>query len=202
MAPRIRTREGPPRRPLDLSRGYFYPGEVVRILKLEGVDYRQLRRLFKIVREQAGSPVSEEDDGWSQYTFRDLVAIKAALELAGGKEALSRGRRLRLQVVKEVCLRLRGVLGLSSPLTEILFRRMGRAVIAQVQGLLFDPSSGQLLLTEVVEVLERYLAEDPFPAEGARVEELRARVAQEARAIREALPAERRSENPVEVSLV
>jgi hypothetical protein len=198
MAPRVRTHKGSLKAPLDLGRGYFYAGEVARILKLEGVDYKQLRDLFEVVREQAGSPISR-DGSWSRFTFRDLVALKAAFLLAGGMDALAAGRRLRIQDVKRICIRLRE-LGLSNPLTEIAFRRRGKMVIAQVQGLLFEPGTGQMLLTEVEEAVERYFDENPARLVGRKGRELKVRLQQDAREMKEADPSAQSTEARVEVS--
>jgi|tagenome__1003787_1003787.scaffolds.fasta_scaffold20976291_2 hypothetical protein len=198
MAPRIHTRKPSPKTPLDLDRGYFYPGEVVRILKLEGVDYRQLRELFRIVREQAGSP-SPEGQKWARFTFRDLVALNTAIRLAGGKEALAVGRRLRLQDLKRICSRLRD-LGLNSPLTEIAFRRRGKTVIAQVDGVSFEPVTGQMLLAEVEGALERYLNENPGRLTGTKGRELRDRLQRETLEMEEALWSAKNSVGRLEVS--
>jgi hypothetical protein len=130
----------------------------VRILGLEGLDYRQLRRLFRIVRQQAGLPVPEGREGrrWARFSFQDLVALKAAVQLAGGEEALNAGKRLRLADVEHICSRLRG-LGIASPLTEIAFSRRGKAVVARVDGLVFEALSGQVLLAELDAGFEKYL---------------------------------------------
>lgn len=200
MAPRVRVPQAFPKKPLDLSRGYFYAGEVARILKLEGMDYKQLRDLFEVVREQMGSPMTR-DGKWSRFTFRDLVALKAALGLAGGKEALAPGRRLRVQDVRRICAQLRD-LGLNNPLTEVAFRRRGRAVIAQVQGLLFEPASGQMLLTEVEEAVEQYLSENPQRLAGRRGRELQARLEQDARELKETAPSAQSSDARLEVSFL
>lgn len=157
MAPRIRTGQDAPK-PAEVVRASFYPGEVAWILGLEGVDYHQLRRLFRLVRKQSSSPGPEARQ-WSRFTFRDLVALKVALSLAGGKEALSKGRHLRLKDVERVCHRLREDFGLENPLTEVVLRRRGRSAVARIQGLWFEPASGQMVLTEVEEAVERYLDE-------------------------------------------
>lgn len=199
MAPRVHTHRSTSKVPLDPSRGYFYPGEVARILGLEGVvDYKQMRELFEIVREQAGSPTPEAGK-WSRFTFRDLVALKAALQLAGGEEALAPGRRLRLGDVRRICSRLRS-LGLSSPLTEIAFRRRGRVIIAQADGISFEPITGQMLLVEVEEALERYLSKNPGRLAGKKGRELRVRLQGEAREIQEDLRCAKNSVGRLEVS--
>jgi hypothetical protein len=195
MAPRVPNHRASLRRPLKISRGYFYPGEVVRILQLENMDYRQLRRLFRIVREQAGQTTAAEGK-WARFTFRDLVALKAALDLAGGEQALAPGRRLRLQDIEHICQRLNEI-GFSSPLTEIAFRRNGRTVIAQVEGVSFEPTSGQMLLGEVETAVARYLEENPDRSR--RGAKRRARFDQEVHELREAGPHPRRSEARLEV---
>jgi hypothetical protein len=198
MAPRIRTRRPSPKTPLDLGRGYFYPGEVVRILKLEGMDYRQLRDLFRLVREQAGSP-SPHKRQWARFTFRDLVALNTALHLAGGKEALAPGRRLRLYDVERICARLRD-LGLTRPLTEIAFRRRGQTVIAQVDGISFEPQTGQMLLVEVEESLERYLKENPSRLAGKKGQELQTSLRRETQEMEEAISGAKSAVGRLEVT--
>jgi hypothetical protein len=198
MAPRIRMSRNSSRKPPGLDRWHFYPGEVARILRLEGLDYRQLRMLFRIIRQQAGStdPLGR---GWSRFTFRDLVALKTALLLAGGEEALAAGRRLRLQDLQEVCRRLREDLGLVSPLTEIAFRRRGRTIVAQVHGLLFEPLSGQLLLAEVESAVEDYLNEHPTNLTPGEKEELRARLRSDVQEVRKATFKPQQSKARVEI---
>lgn len=158
MAPRVRTYQHSPIKPAENVRSSFYPGEVARILGLEGMDYHQMRRLFRLVRQQAGSE-SPETHKWSRFTFKDLVATKVAIALAGGKEALSKGRHLRLKEVERTCERLREVFGLENPLTEVVLRRRGPVTVAHVQGLWFEPANGQMVLAEVEEAVEQYLQE-------------------------------------------
>jgi hypothetical protein len=158
MAPRVRINQLPSTKPAEIVRSSFYPGEVARILGLEGMDYHQLRRLFRLVREQ-GSLESPETRKWSRFTFKDLVALKVAVTLAGGKEALSKGRHLRLKDVERTCQRLREAFGLENPLTEVVLRRRGKSTVARVQGLWFEPANGQMVLAEVEEAVEQYLQE-------------------------------------------
>lgn len=194
MAPRIQIRPKAPRRRPDPDRWYFYAGEVARILKLDGLDYRQLRALFRIVREQAGSATPDRGE-WARFTFRDLVALRAALLLAGGEEALAPGRRLRLKDVAHICRRLREGLGIDSPLTEVAFRRRGKTVVARAQNLLLEPASGQLLIAEVQEALERYFAEHAPKLEQEKRNELRAKLQTDVMAMKE-----ESSESPVPVA--
>jgi hypothetical protein len=72
-------------------------------------------------------------------------------------------------------------------LPEVVFRRRGRTIIAQVEGVLFEPASGQMLLTEVEEAVERYLKESCERIEGVKGEEVRERLQLEAQEVRESL---------------
>jgi hypothetical protein len=85
--------------------------------------------------------------------------------------------------VEQICERLREDLGLSEPLNEVAFRRVGRTVIAQVQGISFEPVSGQLVLSEVEAAVERYI--DEHPGRGKRAIEMRASLKREAQELRE-----------------
>ena len=89
-----RTPDGTSKPPSDRSEGaaYFYPAEVVRILGLQGIDYAQLRRLLRLFRTTDSQPTRR----WGRYSFEDLVAIRIAVRLAGGTDALARGHRLQL----------------------------------------------------------------------------------------------------------
>lgn len=153
-----------PRRPkhrIDSARGYFYPGEVVRILDLHGLDYRQLRRIFRLVRESGeGTPPARR---WARFSFRDLVKVQLVVELAGGREALgeragngSEGR-LRLKRVEAACQRLRSEFGVRDPLTDVLLRRRGSTIVARMDQVSFEPNNGQLLLDQLEEAVRGYL---------------------------------------------
>ncbi|MGH2719532.1 MAG: hypothetical protein ACRDJU_13280 [Actinomycetota bacterium] len=159
---------------------YFYPTEVVRILGLRGIDYAQLRRLLRLVRP-AGSQPSR---GWARYSFEDLVAVRVAVGLAGGREALAQGRRLQIAEVERACARLHE-LGIARPLLEVPLRREGRAVLAECQGMTFRPATGQLALTEVSDRIHEFLAQ-VVPLEPRVVEEVEADVARERARLQEA----------------
>lgn len=102
------TGKPPTRRAADGT--YFYASEVVRILGLQGIDYAQLRRLLRLARTSNAQP----DRRWARFTFEDLVAIRSAVQLAGGTEALAEGRRLQLAELERACERLRE-LGIERP---------------------------------------------------------------------------------------
>src|SRR5438128_1234562 len=75
----------------------YFPGEAARILRLKGVDYRQLRRLFRIVARTSplgAESVKAKKWTWSRYEFKDLVALRTAVRLAQ-----SAGGRLEMKAV-------------------------------------------------------------------------------------------------------
>lgn len=88
----------------DAGDGYFFPGEVARMLHLEGIDYTQLRTMFRLVRKQRSAPVAP---GWSRFSLIDLACFEALLEISGGRTALEPRRKLSLRGVEETCAALR-----------------------------------------------------------------------------------------------
>jgi hypothetical protein len=158
MAQRIRDRK--PRAPAQRLRdreddGYFYPREIVEMLELADVDYHQLRRLFEVVRKQAGTAIPE---GWSRYSLLDIAALKILIDLCGGVSALQRGRRLRVGPVDEACQALRRQ-GFDNPLLDVRMMRDGDRVFAAVDASVLDPVSGQTALAEVLPLAEKLAAE-------------------------------------------
>jgi hypothetical protein len=142
LAPRVDltqlTRRPPAQR---LARpGYFYPHEVVEILGLHGIDYRQIRRLFRLVRPARAAKK------WARFTFRDLAAVQTAVELAGGKAALGDGRRLRFTQVERVCETLRTKYKIPEPLVDVELRREGKRIVATVGQMSLEPTTGQMRL--------------------------------------------------------
>lgn len=144
MAPRASQREHRAPRNRVAKEGYFFPNEVVRILRLERVDYRQLRRLFQLVRDASGS-TSPRKGSWARYSFQDIAALRVAIDLAGGTDALRANRRLRLKPIALACKELREKYGLTSPLTQARLHREGRTIVADLGGLHFVPQSGQMV---------------------------------------------------------
>lgn len=133
---------------------YFYAAEVVRILGLDGIDYAQLRRLLRLVRPADAQPSRR----WARFSFDDLVGLRVALRLAGGMEALAEGRRLQLAELERTCARLRQ-LGIARPLLDVPLRREGRAIVAEVDGVTFRPTTGQLALTDISSRVGDFLGE-------------------------------------------
>ena len=145
VAPPTKNRrlKAPRERVSDEAEGYFYPNEVVRILSLQRLDYRQLRRLFHLVAASRGAVQPRK---WARYTFQDIAALRAAIEALGGVEAVSNAKRLPLRKLERVCYTLRQHYGLKNPLTEAKLAWDGREVSVQLRGARFQPDSGQLLL--------------------------------------------------------
>lgn len=134
--------------------GYFFPGEVVAMLGLGDIDYQQMRRLFRLVREQSGTPVNA---GWSRYSLVDVAALQVLVSLCGGPAALAPQRRLRIECIRKACSALRG-LGVENPLLDVRLRRIGDRVYAELDGSILDPVSGQLALAEAFTLARQSVA--------------------------------------------
>jgi hypothetical protein len=167
VAPYVQPRRPrPPRNRLRNVRPYFYPGEVVRILNLEGVDYHQLRRLFRLVLSSRDLPL-RATRRWARFTFQDLLAVKLALDLAGGAAALKPGHRLRLAALARTCETLRSKYGLEYPLREAKLERVGATLLAKIKAVEFEPATGQLVMREVADAVRAYMRSAPV-AGGAK----------------------------------
>lgn len=140
------------------DQGYFFPGEVARLLDLEDVDYHQLRRLLRLVRQQAAA-LPPPRGKWSRYTLRDVAALQVAVEVCGGRAALVAGRHLKIAPLERACAALRRQ-GVSNPLLDVPLTAHGRRVFALVDGTLVDPTSGQQALADGLERLDAYLGAD------------------------------------------
>jgi hypothetical protein len=131
--------------------GYFFPGEAARILKLDGIDYHQLRLLLKLVRGDAPEPRK-----WARYDLRDLAGLKLAIELAGGLDALRLGRHLNVDRVRRAAEALRAA-GINDPFVQVnLFLERDR-IMAATDGLAFDATTGQIRLDFVNTAASEYL---------------------------------------------
>ena len=142
MAPSV-THQAGKRRSKRVAATGLFPGEVVRILGLEGIDYRQLRDMLRLARETRGEAVV--DAQWARYTFTDLCAIRAIVDLFGGVVRLRNGARLELQRLRAICVHLRA-LGFSDPLLQVKLTRTNGSIVAQANGVRFEAATGQLLL--------------------------------------------------------
>jgi hypothetical protein len=147
---RVRARTSKP--PAARRRGetYFYASEVVKVAGLKGIDYAQLRRLLVIAR----GPVA--DGRWARYTFADIAAVRAGARLVDAVRVLKNGQRLQLGELERACDRLRS-LGVTSPLLEVPMKRVGRTIVADIDGLRFRPATDQLVLDETLQAALAYL---------------------------------------------
>ena len=146
MAPRIHdhVKRAPRTRLLSRVKGYFFPGEAARILGLDGIDYHQLRRILRIT--SGPDSLRAPSRKWTRFTFKDLLLVRRALDLAGGIDALKPRRHLRLKRVQEACTALRDRFDIADPLTSANLRLDGRAIVAQLDGVTFEPATGQTIL--------------------------------------------------------
>jgi hypothetical protein len=143
MPDRVRHhRDVAPARRVRRNEGYFFPGEVVRLLDLGDIDYHQLRRIYTFSRRQAGVALRK---GWARYTLHDLARVSATIRIAGGPGALRAGHRLQLDPVERACDALR-TRGFPDPLLQIPMVRDGKNVFAVIDGAVVDPTTGQALL--------------------------------------------------------
>jgi len=156
MAGRIRHHRprGPARRISSSQPGYFYPGEVVRLLGLEDIDYAQLRELLGLVRGRALGPRK-----WARYDLHDLACLRAGIDLAGGRPALRRGRRLRLEPLRRAVAALR-LAGFAEPLLDAGLTVLDGRLVATSADVIFDPTTGQTALDFVQHEAVRYLREN------------------------------------------
>lgn len=138
MSLRISRRPRPPSE-RGSTVGDFFPAEVVKILGLHGIDYRQLRTLASVA-----CPALVQSQRWTRYQFRDLIAIRVAFELAGGHAAIRAGRRLRFKRVRAACEMLRTRFGLTDPLVQVQLKLRGGAIHAHYEGIDLRPADGQL----------------------------------------------------------
>jgi hypothetical protein len=145
MAPPTKGRrlKSPVNRVLGREEGYFFPNEVVRMLQLQALDYRQLRRLFRLVATARGEVPARK---WARFSFRDLVAIRAAVLALGGSKLIASGKRLPLKRLERACEVLREQYKIRDPLTQSRLRWDGKDVVVELRGARFEPESGQLLL--------------------------------------------------------
>jgi hypothetical protein len=134
----------------------FFPGEVVRLLGLDGIDYSQLRQLYLLARRVAGAP--DPGRGWSRFTLADLAAVEVLVGLGGGRERLVLGRRLVLAHIEQTCVAL-AALGFGSPLLQVPLSREGRRVLAKIDSYVFEPTTGQLVIDDVTTRIDAFLEE-------------------------------------------
>jgi len=86
------------------------------------------------------------------YTFRDLVAIRAAMELLERGIPLQRVRK-NLQALRE------GLPELEQPLSRLRVRSDGERLVLAEAGVAFEPESGQLVLDFEIEEVQSQVVE-------------------------------------------
>lgn len=124
----------------------------MRVLKLRGIDYAQLRALLALVRPDGERPTR----AWARFNLRDMACIRVAIDLAGGVGALQQGRRLRLSPLRNALKALRRA-GYDLPLLDVSLSRDGERIIAVGAGIRFEAETGQLLIDLVQKKAETYL---------------------------------------------
>lgn len=134
--------------------GMFYPGEVARMEDFADIDYRQLRRLFELVRSQANSPLGPAR-AWSRYTLRDIAALKVAVRLCRNPDDPG-SRYLVIAPLERACAALRAE-GIDNPLLDVPMGREGRKIFAEIDGARIDPTNGQMQLRDAHDEVLAYL---------------------------------------------
>jgi hypothetical protein len=135
--------------------GYFFPGEVARILAIDVIDYRQLRRFYRLIREQSDHAVPS---GWSRYTLTDIACLAVAIEICGGPEALEPGSRLVLAKLERVC-QLLVQQGISNPLLRVSIGRRGRSITVDLDGVVTEPETGQIIMEAASKEADHYFSD-------------------------------------------
>lgn len=151
----------PRRRRVRRDPGAFFPSEVVRILGLGGIDYRQLRRLFEVVsKAREAKPARGR---WARFSFDEVWRLRAAIELLGGPDSIlprrSDGKRprLKLRKLEDACERLATDLRLVDESGRLRLARVGSDFVADLGDAWIEPKSRQLLFDEVVQSTRGYL---------------------------------------------
>lgn len=126
-------------------------------MNLGDIEYDQLRRLYRLARVTRGLP--PPGPGWARFTLADLACVEALIKLGGGRQALRPGHRLILGDVEAACQALLEA-GVDNPLLEVGLSRVGgRRLVARVDGYVFEPATGQLVLENVDKQIEAFLAD-------------------------------------------
>jgi hypothetical protein len=142
MPPRVRKKSA--RSPVDrrvAEGGCFFAGEAVRLAGISGLNYRQLRQLFGIVKGAEAAP-----GRWLRFSFKEVVALKVAYKLAAGKRTKHAGRRLHFAEVQRAIENVKSRYGVDDPLSQVQLDWDGDDIVVRLEGVHFEAASGQLLL--------------------------------------------------------
>jgi hypothetical protein len=131
----------------------FYATEAARILKVDGIDYVQMRRLYRLV---APAEALAAGTRWIRFTEEDLVAAATAIDLLGGPKVFGRSQRLPWQRLENACGLLRSHYGIERPLHDARLTRMGDRIVAHHEGLTFEPASGQRVFSVLEASMRAY----------------------------------------------
>jgi hypothetical protein len=162
--------------------GYFYPGEVAKLEGFTNIDYRQLRRLFKLVRYQADEAVSTAG-AWSRYTLRDIAALRIAVGLCRISDEVE-SKYLLISPLERACKALKDQ-GVENPLLDVPMIREGRTIFAEVDGVRVDPTTGQMQLHDVRDAVRDYLDASDLTVPAAEKSAVRFAVTRESQRRRE-----------------
>jgi hypothetical protein len=141
MPPTVRATSRTPRDPKVSEGGCFYAADAVRLAGITGLNYRQLRQLFRLVKGEDAEP-----GRWLQFNIRDIVALKIAYSLARGKKTKHKHVRLHVAQVEAAIANLRRHYRIADPLTQVRLKWDGATIVAALEGVHFEAMTGQLLL--------------------------------------------------------
>lgn len=88
--------------------------------------------------------------------------MKVAVELGGGLAALKQGRRLRLAALTRACQILRTRYSIQHPFRDAKLERVGATLLVNVEGVHFEPASGQVVMKEVAKAVQDYINSAPL----------------------------------------
>jgi hypothetical protein len=127
------------------EKGQFFPGEVARMLKIESLDYRQLRSIYQLVREQAGHTYQPKE--WARFSYDDIAAALEVVRICIESRGLDTKVRFTLVLLhlRKACLKLQGS-GFTNPLLQLRLQLVEGRVIAEIDGATLDAETGQQLI--------------------------------------------------------
>jgi hypothetical protein len=127
------------------DKGQFFPGEVARMLKIEGLDYRQLRAIYRLVRTQAGHEFRPKE--WARFSYDDIAAALEVVRVCIESRKLNtkNGFRLVLLHLDRACRNLNAY-GFTNPLLQLHLQLVDGRIVAEIEGATLDAETGQQLI--------------------------------------------------------